>query len=64
MGGLIKAEFRKVLTLKVWWALLIPTVVVAIGFAFIWGKITNDLVGYLSGSDARMLARLLGYPDS
>ncbi|MGH3519839.1 MAG: ABC transporter permease [Haloechinothrix sp.] len=35
MGRLIKAEFRKVLTTKLWWALMIPTVLVAVGWA--WG---------------------------
>lgn len=35
MLRLIKAEFRKTLTTKLWWALLIPTVLVALGWA--WG---------------------------
>lgn len=34
MGNLIKAEFRKILTTKVWWALLIPTVLLAFFWAF------------------------------
>jgi ABC-2 type transport system permease protein len=60
MGGLIKAEFRKVLTLNLWWAMLIPTVLVAFGISFLWGKLTNELASYLGGSDTRQLAALLG----
>ncbi|MGH3949815.1 MAG: ABC transporter permease [Pseudonocardiaceae bacterium] len=47
MGRLIKAEFRKVLTTRLWWALMIPTVLVALGWA--WGfsalatEIANDV---------------------
>ncbi|HYS37978.1 MAG TPA: ABC transporter permease, partial [Pseudonocardiaceae bacterium] len=37
MGNPVKAEFRKIFTTKMWWALLIPSVVVAflanLGFA-------------------------------
>jgi ABC-2 type transport system permease protein len=35
MGRLIKAEFRKILTTRLWWALLIPAVLLAAGWA--WG---------------------------
>jgi ABC-2 type transport system permease protein len=39
MGNAVKAEFRKIFTTKMWWALLIPSVVVAfvvsLGFALI-----------------------------
>jgi ABC-2 type transport system permease protein len=35
MGRLVKAEFRKILTTKLWWALLIPAVLLALGWA--WG---------------------------
>jgi len=38
MGNLIKAEFRKILTTKMWWALLIPAVLLAFGYAFALGK--------------------------
>src|SRR5437763_15665759 len=31
MGGLVKAEFRKVLTTHLWWALLIPVAVISFG---------------------------------
>jgi ABC-2 type transport system permease protein len=35
MGRLIKAEFRKIFTTKLWWALAIPAVLLSIGWA--WG---------------------------
>ncbi|PXY21047.1 ABC transporter permease subunit [Prauserella muralis] len=60
MGNLIKAEMRKVLTTKSWWALMIPAVLFAFLFALGWGAITNDLNDYLGSSDARQLAGALG----
>lgn len=60
MGNLIKAEFRKILTTKLWWALLIPTVAVSFAFALFWGNITNDFNDFLGGSDAKQLAALTG----
>ncbi|MFC0438979.1 ABC transporter permease subunit [Kutzneria buriramensis] len=41
MGRLISAEFRKILTTKMWWALLIPTV----ALAALWSIGGNALVG-------------------
>ncbi|MGH3880904.1 MAG: ABC transporter permease subunit [Actinophytocola sp.] len=35
MSRLIKAEFRKILTTKMWWALLIPAVALALGWAWL-----------------------------
>lgn len=35
MGNLIKAEFRKILTTKMWWAMMIPALLLALGWA--WG---------------------------
>jgi ABC-2 type transport system permease protein len=35
MGRLIKAEFRKIFTTKLWWALAIPAVLLSVGWA--WG---------------------------
>lgn len=65
MGNLIKAEFRKGLTLKTWWVLLIPLVVVAFGFSFIWGRLTNDFVGYIGSGTAGDIARQVGLdPDA
>jgi ABC-2 type transport system permease protein len=43
MGRLIAAEFRKVLTTKMWWALLIPTAALAL----LWSVCGNLLIGVL-----------------
>jgi ABC-2 type transport system permease protein len=47
MGTAIKSEFRKILTTKMWWGLLIPSVVVAflanLGFAAVQKDATQDL---------------------
>jgi ABC-2 type transport system permease protein len=47
MGNLIKAEFRKILTTKLWWGLLIPAVLLSFGWAFGTGKLTNDLGDFI-----------------
>ncbi|MEV7553525.1 ABC transporter permease [Amycolatopsis sp. NPDC089917] len=60
MGNLIKAEFRKTLTLKAWWALMIPAVVFAFAFALFWGMVTNDFSDFLGRSDTRELTQALG----
>jgi ABC-2 type transport system permease protein len=41
MGGLITAEFRKVSTTRLWWALLLPAVGLAFLWAFIWAKLAT-----------------------
>jgi ABC-2 type transport system permease protein len=43
MGNLIKAEFRKILTTKMWWALLIPAVGLALGWAWLAAKFFTDV---------------------
>jgi ABC-2 type transport system permease protein len=43
MGRLIKAEFRKILTTKMWWTLLIPSVALAIGWAWLGGLAFSDI---------------------
>ncbi|KAA2254328.1 ABC transporter permease subunit [Solihabitans fulvus] len=43
MGNLIRAEFRKIFTTKLWWALLIPTVVLALGWSWIWAALATSL---------------------
>ncbi|MQA12516.1 MAG: ABC transporter permease subunit [Pseudonocardiaceae bacterium] len=60
MGNLIKAEFRKVLTTKLWWALLIPTVLLALGWSLATGAIGTELTNALESSEARTLQRALG----
>jgi len=65
MGNLIKAEFRKTLSLNTWWVLLFPLVAVSFGLTYVWGKITNDFVGFIGSDTARDLARPLGLnPDA
>jgi ABC-2 type transport system permease protein len=60
--GMVKAEFRKTTTTKLWWALMIPAFGLAFGFAFFWGRITNDFVDYLGSNDLQELTDLLGVP--
>lgn len=65
MGRLIKAEFRKTLTLNTWWILLIPLVVVSFWMSFAWGNITNDFASYIGRGIARELAASIGLsPDN
>ncbi|WP_370944384.1 ABC transporter permease subunit [Amycolatopsis sp. cg5] len=65
MGNLIKAEFRKTLTLNTWWVLLIPLVITAFGFSWVWGRITNDFVDFIGRSDAALIASAIGVqPDA
>ncbi|SFP32462.1 ABC-2 type transport system permease protein [Amycolatopsis arida] len=65
MGRLIRAEFRKTLSLHTWWVLIIPLVVLSFGFSFVWGRITNDFVGYIGSGTAGELARAVGLdPDA
>jgi ABC-2 type transport system permease protein len=60
--GMVKAEFRKTTSTKLWWALMIPAFALALGFAFFWGRITNDFVNYLGRSDLKQLTDALGIP--
>ena len=48
MGRLIKAEFRKILTTKIWWALLIPAVLLALGWAWGVSALITDIVDDVS----------------
>lgn len=50
MGRLIKAEFRKILTTKLWWALLVPAVLLALGWA--WG-VSALLSGFINSVSGR-----------
>jgi ABC-2 type transport system permease protein len=60
MGNLIKAEFRKTLTTKSWWGLMIPAVLFAFLFSLGWGVLTNDLTNFLGSSDTRRITSALG----
>jgi ABC-2 type transport system permease protein len=44
MGRLIKAEFRKILTTRLWWALLIPAVLLAAGWAWGASALITDII--------------------
>ncbi|SDD60678.1 ABC transporter permease subunit [Actinokineospora iranica] len=44
MGRLINAEFRKILTTKLWWGLMIPAVVLAVLWAWGWSAVTGELI--------------------
>jgi len=43
MGNLLKAEFRKILTTKMWWALLIPAIGLALGWAWLAAMFFTDV---------------------
>lgn len=43
MGRLIKAEYRKIVTTKMWWALLIPSVFLAFGWSWIGGYFFSEV---------------------
>lgn len=47
MGRLIKAEYRKIITTKLWWALLIPSILLAIGWAWLGGYVFSEVASGL-----------------
>ena len=64
MGNLIKAEFRKTLSLNTWWVLLIPLALVAFGLTFAWGSLTNNFADFLGSGDAKQVSESIGLdPD-
>ncbi|GAA1233986.1 ABC transporter permease subunit [Prauserella halophila] len=60
MGNLIKAEMRKIVTTKSWWALLIPAFFASLLFALGWGAFTNSLANVLDSEDTLTVTRTLG----
>ncbi|MFC4000483.1 ABC transporter permease subunit [Prauserella oleivorans] len=60
MGNLVKAEFRKTLTTKSWWGLMIPAVLFAFLFALGWGAVTNDVNDFFGSSEAEEFAAATG----
>ncbi|MDU0292816.1 hypothetical protein [Saccharothrix longispora] len=64
MGNLIKAEFRKTTTTGLWWGLLIPTVLLALGWALGTGAIGKGIMDVVSSEEAEELTRLLGVDPS
>ncbi|GAA3844454.1 ABC transporter permease subunit [Saccharothrix violaceirubra] len=64
MGNLIKSEFRKILTTGLWWGLLIPTVLVALGWGLGAGLIGEGLMEAVQSSDVEELTTAFGLsPD-
>jgi ABC-2 type transport system permease protein len=61
MGNAVKAEYRKIFTTKMWWALLIPSVVtafvVSLGFALIQRSGQND-IAQISGETVHVPSAL------
>ncbi|MBY8854819.1 hypothetical protein K7G98_43805, partial [Saccharothrix sp. MB29] len=64
MGNLIKAEFRKTTTTGLRWGLLIPTVLLALGWALGTGAIGKGIMDVDSSEEAEELTRLLGVDPS
>jgi ABC-2 type transport system permease protein len=64
MGNLVQAELRKTTTTGLWWGLLIPTVLVALGGGLLSGLIGQWFVDLTSTEDAEQLSEVLGVtPD-
>ncbi|MCT2586313.1 ABC transporter permease [Actinophytocola gossypii] len=51
MGRLIKAEFLKILTTKLWWALAIPAVLLALAWAWGVSAFVTDIADDVADSD-------------
>jgi ABC-2 type transport system permease protein len=64
MGGLLKAEFRKTTTTGLWWGLMIPTVLLAAGWAAGTGAIGKGIMDTVTGADFQQLTQLLGIEPS
>jgi len=43
MGNLIKAEFRKIVTTRIWWALALPAVFLAVGWGWLSSEVFTDV---------------------
>ncbi len=51
MGNLIKAEFRKILTTKMWWAMMVPALLLALGWAWGVSALITSIVSDISDVD-------------
>lgn len=61
MGGLISAEFRKTTTTGLWWGLMIPTVLLALGWSLGTGALLQSIGEALTSEDGDvLLGGLLG----
>jgi ABC-2 type transport system permease protein len=64
MGNLVQAELRKTTTTGLWWGLLIPTAVLALGWGLATGMLGQFFVDFASTSDADEVSDFLGVtPD-
>ncbi|MEU5694174.1 ABC transporter permease subunit [Actinosynnema sp. NPDC020468] len=64
LGNLVKAEFRKTTTTGLWWGLLIPTFVIALGWALGTGAIGDGILEVFSSSEAEELTNAFGLDPS
>ncbi|MCS7481608.1 ABC transporter permease [Umezawaea endophytica] len=62
--NLVKAEFRKTTTTGLWWGIMIPTVLIALGWALGTGAIGKSIMDVVNSSDAENLTELLGIDSS
>ncbi len=51
MGMLIKAEFRKILTTKMWWAMMLPALLLALGWAWGVSALITSIISDISDVD-------------
>ena len=51
MGRLVKAEFRKILTTRLWWALLIPAIALAVAWAWGWSALISNVINDAASSE-------------
>jgi ABC-2 type transport system permease protein len=64
MGNLVQAELRKTTTTGLWWGLLIPTAVLALGWGLATGLLGQFFVDFASSSDVDEVSDFLGVsPD-
>lgn len=64
MGNLVQAELRKTTTTGLWWGLLIPTVLLALGWGLSTGLLGKYFVDFASTSDVDEVSDFLGVtPD-
>ncbi|MEV0680657.1 hypothetical protein AB0I60_29490 [Actinosynnema sp. NPDC050436] len=64
LANLVKAEFRKTTTTGLWWGLMIPTVLIALGWALGTGYVGKSIMDTVNGRDAEQLTDLLGIDPS
>lgn len=64
MGNLVQAELRKTTTTGLWWGLLIPTAVLALGWGLATGLLGQFFVDFASSSDVDEVSDVIGVtPD-